>query len=275
MIFYIAIISLYIIFYYIVAFNKFFEKGISLDILKKNTFIKQIILNFIVIIVFISALNAIKIQDTVYAKFLKTNDGTNLYGAGLTDITIKMFGYVVFSILLIICGIMIVKYFKQNNRKKIILWILYIPLYLLILFIVTVIFDFTFVKSNELDKQKKYIEYNIKYTKNAYNLDVKETEINNSGIITKEDLEENQDVINNINLLNNDVILSNLKEYQTNLGYYSFNSTKLGLYKINNNDTLIYVTPREIVNNETRTYNNKTYEYTHGFGIIATSVIRN
>lgn len=45
----------------------------------------------------------------------------------------------------------------------------------------------------------------------------------------------------------------------------------LGLYNINGSKNLAYVTPREIISNETRTYNNKTYEYTHGYGVITTS----
>ena len=47
--------------------------------------------------------------------------------------------------------------------------------------------------------------------------------------------------------------------------------TQVGLYDINNRKTLVYVSPREIISNETRTYNNKTYEYTHGYGVIITS----
>ena len=33
---------------------------------------------------------------------------------------------------------------------------------------------------------------------------------------------------------------------------------------------MVYSSPREIVNNA-RTYNSKTYEYTHGYGLIFTS----
>ncbi len=34
---------------------------------------------------------------------------------------------------------------------------------------------------------------------------------------------------------------------------------------------MVYVSPREIISNETRTYNNKMHEYTHGYGAIITS----
>ena len=45
----------------------------------------------------------------------------------------------------------------------------------------------------------------------------------------------------------------------------------IGVYNINGENTLAYISPREIISNETRTYNNKTYEYTHGYGTIITS----
>ena len=33
----------------------------------------------------------------------------------------------------------------------------------------------------------------------------------------------------------------------------------------------MYISPREILSSGDRTYNNKTYEYTHGFGAVITS----
>ena len=48
----------------------------------------------------------------------------------------------------------------------------------------------------------------------------------------------------------------------------------IGVYNINGENTLAYISPREIISNETRTYNNKTYEYTHRYGTIITSASR-
>lgn len=45
----------------------------------------------------------------------------------------------------------------------------------------------------------------------------------------------------------------------------------IGLYDINGKKVLSYVSPREILSNDTRTYNNKTYKYTHGYGAIITA----
>ena len=142
------------------------------------------------------------------------------------------------------------------------------------MFILIVGFNLLYVKPNELDKEKAYIKYNIEYTKNAYGINAEEVSLQSSGTITDEDIASNQDVINNINLLNNTATLAALTERQTSLGYYSFDTTKASIYNIDGNDSLVYVSPREIVSNDTRTYNNKTYEYTHGFGAIITSATK-
>lgn len=266
-----VIYSIYIAVYYIIVFNKYFEKGIDRSILKKNTFLKQLITNLVLVILGISVITLVKVQDIVNSKFLTLSDGTALYGAGLIEATIKTWGYRIFAFVILFSAIMAIINFKKENFKKIMKWICVIPAYLVVLFIVMISFDLIYVNSNELDKEKYYISKNIEFTKNAYNINVDEIEIENSGTITKDEVSKNQDVINNINILNEDVVLENLEQYQTNSGYYSYSTTKPGIYNVDGEEELVYVSPREIISNDTRTYNNKTYEYTHGYGTIISS----
>lgn len=267
-------LSVYIALYYIIAFNVYFEKGINIETLKKNTFIKQLIGNLITVSIGLAIFNFIKIQDIIFGKFLSLSDGTDIYGAGLTDVIIKMWGYIGFSIIIVLCTLMVIKYLKLKRTKKIFIWISIIPSYLVTMFILIIGFNLLYVKPNELDKQKAYIKYNIEYTKNAYGINAEEITLQSSGTITDEDIASNQDVINNINLLNNTATLAALTERQTSLGYYSFDTTKASIYNVDGTNSLVYVSPREIVSNDTRTYNNKTYEYTHGFGAIITSATK-
>ncbi len=266
-----AVMCIYITVYYVLCFHKFFDKGISIETLKKNTFIKQIIGNGFCIILAISALAIIMVQDIVLGKFISTENGTSLYGAGFVDVTIKKWGYIAFAVFAVICGIAALRRTKRTEYKKACYDILLIPIYLVVLFFVVILSDLIYVKPNELDKQKAYIKTNIDYTKAAYNINIEEIELDNTGTVTAEDIEKNSEVIKNINIYNKSRVLSHLEEYQTNLGYYTYGSTGIGLYTIDGVQSLIYISPREIKSNETRTYNNKTYEYTHGYGIIATS----
>lgn len=266
-----AILSLYIAIYYILVFNIFLHEGINIETLKKNTFLKQLALNICIIIILISMLNIIRAQNTVFGKFLLIDGNTAINGAGLIDVTIKLWGYVIFSIVIVICLIFALVYLKQKKYKKLTITIAIIPAYLIMLFLVMTIGHAIFVKPDELDKEKKYLSYSIDYTKDAYGIRTEELELENSGTITKEDIELNSDVVNNINILNDEAVLSNLEEYQTNLGFYTFKNTKPEVYNIDDKNTLVYVSPREILSNDSRTYNSKTYEYTHGFGTIVTS----
>ena len=266
-----AIYSIYIAVYYIIVFNKYFEKGIDRATLKKNTFIKQLGVNVILVVLGLAAITLVKVQDIVNSKFLTLSDGTNLYGAGLIEATIKTWGYRIFACIILLAAIMAMINFKKENFKRIMTWICIIPGYLVILFVVMLGFDLIYVNSNELDKEKKYIEKNIEFTKSAYGINVDEIEIENSGTITKDEVNKNQEVINNVNILNEDNVLENLEQYQTNSGYYSYTTTKPEIYNIDGKEKLVYISPREIVSNDTRTYNNKTYEYTHGYGAIISS----
>ena len=266
-----AIYSIYIAVYYIIVFNKYFDKGIDRATLKKNTFLKQLITNLVLVVLGLSAITLVKVQDVVNTKFLTLSDGTGLYGAGLIEATIKTWGYRIFAFVILISAIMAIINFKKENFKKIMKWLCVIPTYLVILFVVMISFDLIYVNKNELDKEKKYIAKNIEFTKNAYNINVDEIEIENSGTITKDEINKNQDAINNVNILNGNTVLENLEQYQTNSGYYSYDTTKPGIYNVDGKEELVYVSPREIISNDTRTYNNKTYEYTHGYGTIISS----
>ena len=266
-----ALYTVYIAIYYIIVFNKYFENGIDPTTLKKNTFIKQITLNIILIVLAVSAITIVKVQDVVGEKFLNLSNGISLHGAGLIEVTIKVWGYRIFAVIISVCAIMAIKNFKKENFKKVIIWLSTIPVYLVALFLIIVIFDLVYINKNELDKEKTYIQDNIAFTKKAYDINIDEIEIQNSGTITKNDIEENQDVIDNINILNDDTVKQELKTYKTSSGYYSYNTTKVGTYNVDGKETLVYISPREIISNDTRTYNNKTYEYTHGYGIIANS----
>ena len=71
----------------------------------------------------------------------------------------------------------------------------------------------------------------------------------------------------------NDIKLNNVYSILKNkryAGYYTYKTASLLNYNINGKNRLVYVSPREISNNQ-RTYNSKTYEYTHGYGLIYTS----
>lgn len=265
------IYSVYVAAYYIICFNVYFDKGIDPQMLKKNTFIKHIITNIVLVVLGLAAITLVNVQNVVGGKFLSLSDDVKLYGAGLIDSTIKVWGYRIFAIIIPVCAIMAINNFRKEKFKKVMIWLSAIPVYLVVLFAIMLGTDLIYVNRNELDREKTYIENNIAFTKKAYDIEIDEIEIQNSGTITTQDISKNQDVVNNINLLNEQNILESLKQYQSNSGYYSYNVAAPQLSNVDGKEQLVYISPREIVSNDTRTYNNKTYEYTHGYGVVATS----
>ena len=264
-------LSIYMALYYVIAFNRYFD-GVDGKMLKESLFMKKLTRNALLIIIGIAILTVINTQNTMFGKILTVKKDLEIVGAGMTETTIKLWGYVIFAFVIIIFAYRALKYFKKGNTGKVLKNLAVIPGYLVVLFIVMVVFDLAFVSTNELDKEKEYIAENIKNTKNAYNINIEEKNIENSGTITSEEVEENANVINNIPVISKDAVSKTLENSQTVTGHYVYPNINIAKYNVNGKNQLVYVAPREITNSG-RTYNNKTYEYTHGIGEIFTSAI--
>ena len=186
--------------YYIIVFNTSLN-GIDRDLLKKSKFIKTL-KRYAFLIVVTFALKTL----------LNT---TRIIGAGITDISVKVWGYRLLCVVMLVSSIFILKYFlDRNSTKKLLISVCIVPGYLISLFIVMLLFNLVFVNNNKLDKEKEYIGYNISYTKQAYNIKTDEIEYENSDSISKENLSDNSEIINNIRLLDDETTLKNLNSLQ-------------------------------------------------------------
>ncbi len=264
-------LAIYTVVYYIISFNVYFE-GVDRQALRNSRLIKQLCKYVLIIAVLIAGYIFIETHNVGLQRFVNLNEITNydLYGAGISEVTIKLWGYRFLSIIIIISVFLAERAFKKQNTKNVILSLSIVPIYLVAMLVVLLGFELIFVNSNELDKQQAYIQDNIENTKQAYGINIEEVNLGENETITTETLHQNQTVVNNITIVNEDTVLKNLNTLQTNKGYYTYRSTKIANYNINGENSLAYVTPREI-SNSSRTYNNKTYEYTHGNGVVITS----
>lgn len=270
----IAMIALliYTVVYYITTFNIFFD-GVDRKTLKNSKLIKQITSFVFVAAILLACLVFLKTQDIGTEKFITLKDSEtsySLYGAGFTDVTVKLWGYRILSVVIIASVYIAIKAFREGKTKKLILSICAVPAYLLSMVIVLIIFQAVFVTTNELDKEKEYIADNIKYTKDAYGINIEEINLGENKTITSQDINTYKQVLDNIAIVDENIVLKDLKNGQTAKGYYSYRDTKIGKYLIDGKEQLVYLSPREIVSSS-GTYNNKTYEYTHGYGTIITS----
>lgn len=262
-------ITLYSIIYYIIVFNKYFD-GIDKETFKKSWLMEKIYKNLKLISILVALYTLVSAMDIVFSNFMTTENNIKLVGAGFIDSTIKLWGYIVFSILIIVATFRAINSVKKGQKGKIFKNLGLIPIYLVVLFIIILIFDLIFVRPNKFDREKEYIKTNIESTKRAYGIDIESKNVEYSGSLTSSDFENNQNIINNSAIVSKDIILNNLNYSQTGAGYYKYTTAGILNYNINENSELMYVSPREIVNSK-RTYNSKTYEYTHGYGLIFTS----
>ena len=235
-------LSIYIALYYVIAFNRYFD-GVDGKMLKESLFMKKLTRNALLIIIGIAILTVINTQNTMFGKILTVKNDLEIVGAGMTETTIKLWGYVIFAFVIIIFAYRALKYFKKGNTGKVLKNLAVIPGYLVVLFIVMVVFDLAFVSTNELDKEKEYIAENIKNTKNAYNINIEEKNIENSGTITSEEVEENANVINNIPVISKDAVSKTLENSQTVTGHYVYPNISIAKYNINGKNQLVYVAP--------------------------------
>jgi len=262
-------IIIYTFIYYVIVFNKYFD-GVDRETLKQNLAMKTLYRNIRLIAIGLCAYIVVCSMDIVFDNFLTTDNEIKLAGAGLVDSTIKYWGYNILGVVLLVSIFRAINSFKKGKQSKVLKDLIVVPIYLVVLFIVMLMFDLIFVNQNEFDKEKKYIESNISTTKKAYGIDCDSESIDYTGTITDEEVQKNQNIIDNATIVDKQTVLENLNETQASSGYYTYKIAKISSYEVNGMKKLMYVSPREIINNR-RTYNSKTYEYTHGYGLIFTS----
>ena len=265
-------LTIYTVIYYIVVFNMCFD-GVDRETLKKSKLLKQLFINLKILAVLLAGFVFIKTQDIGFDKFLNLQEDTSyaIYGAGVTDITIKLWGYRILPILIILSVFMAIRSFNKGKTKKVIKWILVVPAYIILLLIVMAVFQLIFITPNELDREENNIQNNINYTREAYGVNGDVFTIENGGETVSEDiLHELGETIDNIVIVDKDTVLKDLNTVQTEKGYYTYDTAKIASYRIDGKQQLVYISLREIAG-DNGTYNNQTYEYTHGYGIVVTS----
>ncbi len=266
---FLAVLTIYVCVYYIVTLNVCLN-GVEGEDIKKSKFLRQVFANIFIIAVLVAGLMVLSSQEVVNGNLLTLGDEarTELVGAGLTEVKIKVMGYRIVGIVILFSLFRTIKYLRKFKVKKIITSMLITPIYLVALFVVMTAFQYLYADKNEFDKQRMYIEENIKNTREAYAVHIDEINIDNTSNLQDSTIIKNAELLSQITIIDEDTTLKNIAEYVDKEGYYTFPTTQLGRYNINGETKSVYITPREIISGANRTYNNKTYQYTHGYGVV-------
>lgn len=263
----------YAIVFSLIVLNISFE-GVSRESIKKCDLVGKLGTRIKMIAILLGAIVFFyMVQNIGNEKFLtiELNDAIqyHLFGAGTADVTVKLWGYIILAVLTVVSVFRAYKALKDRSTRRVLGNIMIVPVYLVVLAVSLAGYQLIFVGSNELDKNQAYIQENIKQTKIAYGINIEEKTLEYSGTITEKEVKDSENLLDNVSIVSDSNVLQDLRSSQTSKGYYTFRTTQIEKYNINNKPTLVYVTPREISNKNT-TYSNKTYEYTHGYGSVIT-----
>ena len=220
-------LTVYSAVYYLLVFNICFD-GINRESVKKSSLLAQIIRTIKLITINFAILVLVDTQNIGVQKFITLNSDESinysLYGAGSAEIYIRYLAYILLSFVIVFSVFRAIKEFKKNNTRKIFKNIVIVPIYLVAVIIAMIGYNIIFVNANELDREKKYISDNIKYTKIAYGIDIDTVQISDAGTIDESDIINNTETLNNIPVMSSDIVLKDLNtsldEYQNRDYYY-------------------------------------------------------
>ncbi len=195
-------------------------------------------------------------------------------GAGYTNVNVDLWVYKILMVLAVLSALLLI---IGSITKKYRLMVL-MPLVMFGVGIVgslaSVGVENWIVSPNPINKESKYLEDSIKYTRLAYNLqdvEIKPFEANNK--ITKKDIENNMETISNIRI--NDYVPAQkfYNQTQSIRTYYTFKDVDVDRYFINGDYTQTFLAAREI--DESRISDewlSRHLKYTHGYGISLSRV---
>ena len=200
-----------------------------------------------------------------------------VFGAGYTDILITLNVYRVLSIGCVIAAIT----FFIGARKRDLKFALVMPATLIIISMLGTglsgVVEKFVVEPDQLSKETKYMEYSINSTQDAYGLkNVNKIIFPADNNLTREDLEKNKEVIDNIKINDQEPLIQVYNQLQGIRPYYTFNDVDVDRYTIDGDYKQVFLSARELdqgkLNDQAKTWVNQYLKYTHGYGVTLSPV---
>ncbi len=204
-----------------------------------------------------------------------------VYGVGYTDYYVRIPIYYVLIALFILTGIILFSFSTKiftKKRKNFILTTSFLLILILFLHsILPYLYQRFIVSPNELSREFQFLEYNIKYTRYAYNIDSFETiNVGVAKSITKEIVEKNDVIINSARIWDPRALKDTYKEIQGIRPYYRFNDVDIDRYILNGSLREVMISARELDKNllppDSKSWINVHLKFTHGYGVCMNPV---
>ena len=204
---------------------------------------------------------------------LHTHTGA-VYGAGFVDVNITLWVYRIIIVLSLIGAITLAIHIKKGEITK----LLKVPVIMIVVFALGAgaasLVQSLIVSPDEINKESKYLENNITYTRHAYAIDdVRVAPYSADDSITAETIQNNEETIGNIRINDYEPVKDFYNQTQSIRQYYRFNDADIDRYNINDQVTQTYLSAREIDEEKiSDTWINRHLKYTHGYGAAVSQV---
>lgn len=201
-----------------------------------------------------------------------------VFGAGYTDYHVQLAAlWILFFYMLALAAFTVSGMFSSKDR---VLWIVIalivtLPLIAVLQGILPGIVQQMIVKPNELEKERRFIEYNIAMTNQAYGLsDVAVKSFPAEDTLTMADIQQNTETINNIRLWDARPLLNTYQQIQSIRTYYTFYNVDEDRYALNGSVRQVMLAPRELEREKipSQTWVNTRLTFTHGYGLVMNPV---
>lgn len=197
-----------------------------------------------------------------------------VYGAGFTDVNVKLWVYRLIMALSIVGAVTLCHHMHRKEPKKLVR----IPIAIVAVGLLGGVVSFAvqnlLVSPDEINKESKYLERNISFTRHAYGLDnIKVEEFPAEQNLNRQAIRDNSQTITNIRINDYEPVQDFYNQTQSIRQYYDFNDVDIDRYNINGEQTQTYLAAREI--NESKissTWINRHLKYTHGYGAAVSRV---
>ena len=203
-----------------------------------------------------------------------------VYGIGYTDYFVRLPLFKLLSFMFFAGGIFLFIYaiFPRFTNRMLVVKVLVSGILVGVVLYGTLpaLYQNLSVKPNELTKEKQFIGYNIKGTREGYGLDkFLLKQFPSMQELTKKDVEESPDVINNIRLWDWRALKDTYQQIQSIRLYYTFKDIDVDRYTVNKYREVM-VGARELDHKllpaNSQSWVNLHLKYTHGYGVCMNPV---
>lgn len=198
-----------------------------------------------------------------------------VYGPGYADVHATILAYKILFFLALLTGVAIL--FLRRFRLVVYSIVFLIVASICLGSLYPDLVQKFIVTPNEMEREKQYIEYNIKYTQMAYGLDKIENKYFPAGhVLSAEDIRNNQDTIQNIRLWDHRPLKMTYGQLQEMRTYYEFKDIDVDRYLIDDSYRQVMLSARELntdmLPEQAKTWVNLHLKFTHGYGVAMSPV---